>query len=187
MAAFAFLGVIFVLASQSGGLVSLKEATFDGLPLQLAAGLGLALTAAFVTAFTGFSWVWSHNSVNHQDIPEPMRKLGSKEHLEMLLLLVALVLSNLAAAPMNGAIGLALWDVTGEGITPRGFLLAATAGGLGYGAASVMWRRATTLTANLGIHAMSYAPPPSSPRYFSPWPEGRAMSAPHTSPPEHRR
>ena len=154
-----FLGVVFVLASQSGGFSGLWVATFRGFPSELYAGLGLALAAAFITAFTGFSWVWSYNSLRHRDIPGLMVEGWSDRHLEMLFLLVALVLSNSVAFVLNGAVGLAFGGASGEWITCRGLLLAAAGGGVGYGAASVMWRYATALTRNLGLHAMSYGTP----------------------------
>ena len=155
----AFVGVIFVLASQSGGFNGLRVMALDEFSSKVYAGFGLALVAAFVTAFTGFSWVWSHNSVHHHGLPEVLREACGGRSLEMMFLLVALVLSNAVALILNGVAGFVFGGLTDEWVTLKGLLLAFVGGGLSYGVASVMWRYATTLTDNLGLHAMSYGTP----------------------------
>ncbi len=155
--AFAFAGVLFVLVSQNGGFQ-----TFFDLSEEYSAGIYLGfllgLLAAFITAFTGFSWVWASKVSVDERIPQDARQFEQRS-LETFFLLVALMLNNVAAALINGAIGLTIGGITGEWITLSGMSYAIIGGMFSYGVASVMWRFATSHTSNVGIHAISYLTP----------------------------
>ncbi len=158
----AFSGVTFVLASQSGGFQLLLQDILGDYSLKAYAGFTLAFAAACITAFTGFSWVWARNTVNHKDIPRSVKCAESVKSLQMSFLLVALVLTNVVASLINGIIGLAYGEITGEWITFGWFFFAVVGGMFSYGVASVTWRYATSLTQNVGIHAVSYGTPVAS-------------------------
>ena len=155
----AFAGVVLVLASQNGGFVALKTGFWGVSDTSVYLGVGFALLAAFITAFTGFSWVWSHNSINDERLPFHLKSERTEESLGVFFLLVALVVTNSLAFVINGSIGLVFGAITGEWITLNGLLIGIVGGVFSYGVASVLWRVATNLTSDIGIHAMSYFTP----------------------------
>ena len=155
----AFFGVVLVLASQGSGLVWAGMGVLGALDGSVYLGVSLALCAAFVTAFTGFSWVWSHNCVGHRALPAGLKARRSDESLRMFFLLVALFVGNSLAFLMNAGVGLAYVGMTGEWITLGGFVLGVVGGMCSYGVASVLWRVSTSLSGDIRIHAMSYFTP----------------------------
>ena len=155
----ALLGIVFVLASQTNGFVGLVEETLNDFPSDAYIGLALALGAAFLTAFAGFNWVWSHRSVNHADIPPQIVESHTQESLGMFFLLVASALANLVAAIFSGVAGVAYGAFTGDWITSNGLLLGLVGGILSAGIASALWNYASTLTRNLGLHSLTYGTP----------------------------
>ena len=155
----ALIGIFFVLASQTGGFFAVVDQTLNDFPSDAHIGLSLALVAAFLTAFVGFNWVWSHRTVNHQDMPSDIYEVYSQDSLGMFFLLVASALANLAAGILNGLIGVAYGAFTGEWITGNGVILGAAGGLLSVGIASALWNFSSTLTRNLGIHSLIYGTP----------------------------
>ena len=155
----ALIGIVFVLASQTGGFYALVEQTLYEFPSDVHIGLALALVAAFLTAFVGFNWVWSHRSVTHQEMPSSIYEVYSQESLGMFFLLMASALANLAAAILSGVIGMGYGAVTGEWITSDGIIMGAVGGLLSVGVASALWNFSSTLTRNLGIHSLIYGTP----------------------------
>ena len=122
-------------------------------------GFVLAMAAAGITALTGFSWVWSHRMMDGPHLIDMgASKFAEWEH-ELFFLLVALVVTNLIAVALNQLVGRVWGAYSGELISWDVFALAAMGGVISYGVASVAWRIATSLTADLGIHALSYATP----------------------------
>ena len=154
----AFAGVAFILLSQgSEGSGTFIEVA--GRSWRFWVGFLLALVAAVITALTGFSWVWSNRMVKNAQLPEIVSSRYADWELEMFFLLVALVVTNLVAMVLNQLVGWVFGAFSGEFISWSAFGLAAVGGVLSYGVASVMWRIATSQTAGLGIHAMSYGTP----------------------------
>lgn len=156
------MGIVFILASQTNGLIELVEETLNEFPSNSYTGFALALGSKFHTAFSGFSWVWSHNSVSHSDLPPNIAESYSKESLGMFFLLVASALANVVAAILNGVVGVAYGAFTGDWIILNRLLLGIIGGIFSFGIASALWSFATTLTRNLGIHSLSYD-------LYSPW------------------
>ncbi len=155
----ALIGVVFVLASQTGGFTNLGRETLNEFPSNVYIGVALALAAAFITAFAGFSWVWSHNSVTHPELPAAIRESHDEETLGMFFLLAAAAMANLGAAALNAAAAAVHGAFTGEWITSNGVLLGVAGGILSAGVAAVLWNYASTLTRNLGIHSLTYGTP----------------------------
>ena len=155
----AFGGVVLVVACQDSGFLWGGTGFAGTSDVSVYFGISLALGAAFITAFTGFSWVWSHNCVRDESLPVRFKGRRSRRSLEMFFLLVALVAGNLLAFLINGGVGLAYGWMTGEWITWGGFALGVVGGLCSYGVASVLWRVSTSLGGNVGIHAMSYFTP----------------------------
>ena len=156
LAAFAGVGfILFSQASNSGGaLAAVEERTW-----RFWAGSVLAVAAAVVTALTGFSWVWSHRMLEGADLQEMEESGFASWERELFFLLVALVVTNLAAVALNQAAGWVWGAFSGEFVDWSTFGLAVIGGVFSYGVASVSWRIATSHTADLGIHALSYATP----------------------------
>ncbi|MDE2780969.1 MAG: hypothetical protein OXI91_15025 [Chloroflexota bacterium] len=155
----ALIGIVFVLASQTNGFTELGRQTLHEFPSRVYVGLALALAAAFITAFAGFSWVWSHNTLTHADIPSALAESHSEESLGLFFLLVAALLANLVAAALNGVVGVGYGAFTGEWLSPSGLLLGVIGGILSAGIAGALWNFASTLTRNLGIHSLTYGTP----------------------------
>ena len=156
-----FAGVALVLAGQTGGATPLGQQLLARELTSSLTGAGLALTAALVTALTGFSWVWTHNSTASKRLPPRLAMVGSRERntLELFLLLIALVVANAAAALVNATLGVAYGALSAEWADPATMALMVLGGAVSYGIASALWRLATTQTDRLGIHALSYATP----------------------------
>ena len=153
------MGIVFILASQTNGFMELVKETLNEFSSNSNTGLALALGSKFLTAFSGFSGVWSYNSVSYSDLPPNIAESYSNESLSMFFLLVASALANAVAAILNGVVRVAYGAFTGDWITLNRLLLGIIGGILSFGIPSALWSFATTLTRNLGIHSLSYGIP----------------------------
>ena len=173
----AFIGVGFVLFSQSR-LTAGAASALDIISLlqgKALIGIVLAVLAAFITALTGYSWVWTHNMTRTRDgvvVPNPAIYIPdvikykitdrSPEYQTMFFLVILLFFTNIFALILNTGAGIVFAIIVNEYSTILNFdyLIKGVIGGiLSYGIASLLWRYATSLTTNLGIHAMSYSTP----------------------------
>ena len=144
-----FLGYVFVIASQ------IQE--FDGLGstqgLELMAGVGLVTFAAVIGG--------THNAVIFRwgiKLGESTFYSGkgiSAESSELLGILLGQMISQLFCLFPSFALGFA----TGESLSRQTIIPAITAGILVSGISDIVFRKANSLTDNLGINAISYSTP----------------------------
>ena len=154
----AFLGVVFVLSSGAGGPVVFLSELLSGGWRETALSVAFPLSAALLTSMTGFSWVWWSRSCSRSFTggPVPSALAGSGGQAPMLLWCLAFCCLFCAA----GSLILGLVFHPGEPLVSRPLLLwGFVVSGLGYALAASLWRYATTLTRNVGIHAVSYLTP----------------------------
>ena len=172
----AFIGVILVLFSQSEAVTDVSNITslFQGREL---IGVILAVSAALVTALTGYSWVWSHNMTQkagdvtvinpNVDISDNMKQRIEQNSPDMFFLIFLLFFTNTFAFILNSAVGIIYGVIFNEYITLSGLMIGVVGGIFSFGIASLLWRYATSLTSSLGIHAMSYGTPVFSVMFLS--------------------
>ena len=154
----AFVGVVFVLASQSGGWEILL-ADFSGDASSGAyIGVLLALGSAFLSALAGFGWVWSYKAINDDRLPDALKSEVSGNSLEMFFLLVGFTITCAISAVIHGIIGFSVEGIRFEFANVSGIYVALLGGAL-IGCGNVLWRFATAMTFDMGIHAMSYFTP----------------------------
>ncbi len=191
----ALVGVFLVVGSQGDG-----GSGGAGAGGNVGWGLLLAVLAALLTGVTGFSWVWAHHAERawlagpggtapgngnsgrgSVAVVAVDNGAGHSMAWGAFFLLFLLLVVDFAAAVLNLILGLTLevlglsW-FTSESVS-RGFplslwLMALVGGAASYGLGSICWRYASMLTANVGIHAVSYLTPVAA--LFFLWVMGRS-------------
>ena len=152
LVAVCFLGVAFVIGSQTGGFLWTGE-RLENMGLSSVVGVVLALAAALAIAFAAFGFKWA-NEVTHELSLEHQAR-SSDLPIDWFCVVAALVICSTISAPINAAAG---W-ITGESISFDSFVLSVIAGGLVQALASICWRKANITTDNLGINAIAYGTP----------------------------
>lgn len=154
----AFCGVLLVLSSGAGGPVVFLSALLSGDWRETALSVAFPLGAALLTSMTGFSWVWwarsSSESVTKRPVP-PALAGGRGQAPALLWCLAFCCLFCAVASFLLGLVFHPGEPVVSGRLLLYGFVVA----GFGYGLAASLWRYATTLTRNVGVHAVSYLTP----------------------------
>ena len=157
----AFVGVVFVFTSQHGGLEELLNIGPDDASPQVYIGVFLALASAFLAALAGFGWVWSSKAKSDAELPDSLKNSVSENRLEIFFLLVGFTMTSGVSAVIHGIIGASTGGIHFEiGVFEQ--LSIALLGGVIIGCGNVLWRLATAMTLDTGIHAMSYFTPVAS-------------------------
>ena len=154
----AFIGVVFVLASQSGGWETLLSGISGGASSKAYFGVLLALGSASLSALAGFGWVWSYKAMADPKLPDSLKSDVSGNTLEMFFLLVGFTVTSAISAITHGIIGASIEGIRFE-FANVGGLYVGLLGGVLIGCGNVLWRFATAMTFDMGIHAMSYFTP----------------------------
>ena len=154
----AFVGVAFVLVSQYGGWEDLLQNASTDNSRKAYIGIFLALASAFLSALAGFGWVWSYNAVSDAKLPDLLKRSVSGNRLDMFFLLVGFTITSGISAVVHGIIGVSIAGIQYEIGSVEGLYIALL-GGVLIGSGNVLWRFATTMTEDMGIHAMSYFTP----------------------------
>ena len=154
----AFVGVVFVLASQYGGWETLLSSVSGDASSNAYFGVLLALGSAFLSALAGFGWVWSYKAMTDPNLPDSLKSGVSGNTLEMFFLLVGFTITSAISAITHGIIGASIEGIRFE-FANVGGLYVGLLGGVLIGCGNVLWRFATALTVDMGIHAMSYFTP----------------------------
>ena len=144
---FGFIGVAFVIASQSG---ELTYATAESLGTFIF-GVFLALTGAVVSAFAAFNFRWSTNLSNEIVAQSDAHDFQS---LNVFAALFAYALSSVIAAPASFAIG----AINGETFSFSSMIVV-LGGAFAQGTGSILWRHSNLLSDSPSINAMAYGIP----------------------------
>ncbi len=150
MLALGFAGAVLVVASRPGGL-----RPGNGLSLELAAGVFLAVLASVLGALDAFTFRWGRDLAG--DLLDGREEFSGFDRTGLTLLgsVVAYSLASLPGAALSCVVGLA----RGEFLTP-GMVAWGMAGGLTLqGVGNFLFRRANLDTANPGVNALGYLTP----------------------------
>ena len=144
---FGFIGVVFVISSQSGRL----DYSVSGSSYAFVFGLVLAIIGAVISAFAAFNFRWSTNVSQKLSIKSGQYDIQS---FNLFAALVGYALGSVVASPTSFVIG----ALSGE--TIKSSAIAVVAGGaLAQGAGSILWRKSNLLSDSPSINAMAYGIP----------------------------
>ena len=146
--AVAFIGLYFVVASQTGGL------QFDGgASYRLVIGISLALLSVVAGSLAAFTFRWG------RDLAERLLAGSTVGYDRISLYLFGSIAGfagvNLFGAGLSWGIGFAF----GENIGAAALLSAVVVGLILHGVAAVSFRRSNLTTNNLGVNALAYLIP----------------------------
>ena len=144
------VGIYVAVSAGNGVGITWLFDGFRGSGFMMLKGLGLPLLAGLVTGFTGFSWVLcskAHGSRDVQACNIDGAGVGA-------MLLVFLWFSNILTALECAVLGVIFEGVGAMSVSGNLLLYGFALGGLGYGVAAVLWRLATSVSDNSGIHAV---------------------------------
>ena len=148
--ALGFLGVGFVVASQSGGFGFL-EVSGAG----LLKGVSLGLGAAILGGFDAFTFRWG------EDLAEKLEPVGlvpsvyRRVDVTLFGSLIAYGLTSIPGLVVSAGIGVARGEVLSHGV----LLVGLTGGLLIHGSGNLLFRKANLTTTNLGVNALGYLTP----------------------------
>ena len=146
----ALVGVVFVIASQAGGLDAFGSVRSITLPA-LVFGAFLALGAAFLAALTASGFKWATNLAS--DLTDA--EVGRRESLELFSVILGTAISNLINLPLTALAGFARDEPLSWATIAFG-----AAGGLVAGAIpAIGWRKANLIAHNLELNLMLYLTP----------------------------
>ena len=146
---FGFIGVAFVVLSQSGTDQGLGSLNFVALIL----GIVFALTGAGLASLNAFGFKWGTDLSDHLTREHPYA--SSKYSLDLFGSVLANFLASIVVVPVNLFAGFSL----GETLAWETFSIAMLGGIFCLSVAMLFWRYANLITHNLGINAIGYATP----------------------------
>ena len=144
--AMCFVGVGFVVVSQSGTIV------IAGALDTLVGGL-MALAAVMLAALYPFGFRWGRDVAERAK--ERLGGQSDKAMMELLYVIVAFAVSGAVVIPVNFLIGF----VAGEGGWSGSYAAFAVLGGFVMAAGVICLRQANVVVTNLGVNAIAYGTP----------------------------
>ena len=144
---FGFIGVSFVIASQSGALNYFASSSL----VTFIFGICLALAGAIISAFAAFNFRWSTNLSNELVLKHERYDVQS---LNVFAVIFAYALGSVIAAPASLVIG----AISGETIAFSSILVV-FGGAFAQGTGSILWRKSNLLSNSPTINAIAYAIP----------------------------
>ncbi len=147
---YGFVGVMFVVASQTGQVLAFEIQSSYGLYF----GLLLAIGGAFISAFAAFNFRWSTNLRRLVLERELDVANASSAEIEMFAVVFAFAISNSVASLVSGSLGV----ISGESLSIGG-LFTVFGGALAQGTGSILWRKSNLISDHPSINAIAYAIP----------------------------
>ena len=144
---FGFIGVVFVISSQSGKLDYFPLGSFPAFMF----GVVLAILGAVISAFAAFNFRWSTNVAIALTESPKQRDIQS---FSLFAALIGYALGSVVAAPTSFVIG----TLSGE-VTSLRSIVIVLGGAVAQSTGSILWRKSNLLSNRPSINAIAYGIP----------------------------